>query len=143
MSLTVRAAIRGDQLRLRAMLEDNDLPVDGVDDMREFVVAEIDGRFAGAGGLEIHGSDVLLRSLVVSPDYRGQGIASAMCDALEANAVASGRRAIYLLTETAEPFFERRGYEVVGRDKAPAGIRQSEEFANLCPASARFMARRL
>jgi N-acetylglutamate synthase-like GNAT family acetyltransferase len=51
-------------------------------------------------------------------------------------------QSIYLLTETAERFFARRGYSPADRrDTAPA-ITASREFALVCPASAVLMVRR-
>ena len=47
-----------------------------------------------------------------------------------------GITALYLLTTTAEAFFTRRGYDRIGREAAPPMLRQTAEFAALCPASA-------
>ncbi len=48
---------------------------------------------------------------------------------------------VFLLTETAEPFFVRFGFERVSREEAPPQLRASEEFRCLCPESAAFMRR--
>jgi amino-acid N-acetyltransferase len=50
---------------------------------------------------------------------------------------------MYLLTTTAETFFERRGYRRVDRTEAPQAIQTTVEFASLCPASSAFMIKRL
>jgi amino-acid N-acetyltransferase len=50
---------------------------------------------------------------------------------------------MYLLTTTAETFFERRGYRRVDRIQAPPAIKLTPEFAGLCPASSAFMIKRL
>jgi hypothetical protein len=44
------------------------------------------------------------------------------------------------LTTTAAGYFERRGYVRVERHALPGPIRRSEEFTQLCPASAVAMA---
>jgi amino-acid N-acetyltransferase len=54
-----------------------------------------------------------------------------------------GVRELFLLTTTAEPIFARWGFRRVDRAEAPPAIRESREFASLCPASAVFMARRV
>ena len=54
----------------------------------------------------------------------------------EAMAAQFGLRELYLLTNTAAPFFERRGYARIAREAAPAAIRASSESAAICPASA-------
>jgi hypothetical protein len=52
----------------------------------------------GFGGLEIHGSDALLRSVVTLPPLRQVGMGAAIVAALEVEAQARKSRTIYLLT---------------------------------------------
>jgi len=94
-------------------------------------------------GLEIYGSDALLRSLVVDPTLRSKGLGSALVGRAEAQAAKHGVGTLYLLTTTAEAFFARRGYHRIDRTEAPATIRSTKEFAGLCPASSAFMFKRL
>ena len=102
-----------------------------------------DGSPTGLVGIEIYGIDALLRSLVVAENARTQGIGSALV--LHAEDYATSRRvsAMYLLTTTAESFFERRGYRRVDRTQAPPAIQSTPQFASLCPASSSFMRKRL
>ena len=97
----------------------------------------------GLVGLEFRGPDALLRSLVVTPDCRSTGLGSALVDHAESYARSRGARAIFLLTTTAEAFFAHRGYVPATRDEAPAAIRETREFADLCPASSAFMVKQL
>jgi amino-acid N-acetyltransferase len=97
----------------------------------------------GLVGLEICGDVALLRSLVVTPESRRGGAGSALVAHAESHARGQGVRAIYLLTTTAERFFERRGYARVAREAAPPAIRATREFAGICPASSAFMTRKL
>lgn len=97
----------------------------------------------GFGGLEIHGRDGLLRSVVTLPPVRGRGIGRAIVKALEAEAATSGCGHLWLLTVSARPFFEDLGYAVCERDKVPSAIRTTEEFSTLCPDSAVVMTKRL
>ena len=57
--------------------------------------------------------------------------------------VRKGVRSIYLLTTTAEAFFNRLGYERMGRSRAPSSIKRTREFAGLCPVSSVFMVKAL
>ncbi|HXZ84918.1 MAG TPA: arsenic resistance N-acetyltransferase ArsN2, partial [Myxococcota bacterium] len=107
------------------------------------VVAQDGGRVVGVAGLELYEGDGLLRSVATAPDFRGRGVASRLCAEVERRARALGARRLYLLTETAEPFFARRGYRRLDRAAAPRGIAGSREFASVCPASAALMAREL
>ena len=97
----------------------------------------------GVVGLEVFDGEALLRSLVVESSERGAGGGRMLVAAAEEHAHSQGVRSVYLLTTTAERFFERLGFRRVDRDSAPATIRATREFASLCPASAAFMVKRL
>jgi len=56
---------------------------------------------------------------------------------------SQGAEEIYLLTSTAERFFERLGYARVLREAAPVAIQQTQEFSALCPSSSALMVKRL
>lgn len=108
-----------------------------------FWITSDGGRVTGAIGLERHGADGLLRSLVVDPASRDRGLGGALVDAVERDARASGIRRVVLLTETATAYFARRGYEVASRDSIKGPVAESAEFRSLCPASATCMTRSL
>ena len=71
------------------------------------LVAVEDGAVVGFGDMA---PDGYLDRLYVHKDYQSQGIATALCDALEA--AVSGNIATHA-SITAKPFFEKRGYRVV------------------------------
>jgi amino-acid N-acetyltransferase len=106
-----------------------------------FVVREDDGRVIAVAGLEIHGQDGLLRSVAVDGDYRGQGLAASLVEAVLERAARVGLRSVYLLTTTAREYFAQRGFSDCERDTAPQPIRESWEFRTGCPSSASFMKR--
>jgi amino-acid N-acetyltransferase len=141
-TMTLRPANACDIPEIFKLLEAVELPTRGVaDHVGEFVVFESGGAILGVGGLEVHGSHALLRSLAVSPAHQGVGLATAICDHLEAAAERCGIESIYLLTETADEFFAKRGYVVASRTEAPREIASAEEFSVICPQSATFMRR--
>src|ERR1043166_1064180 len=90
----------------------------------------------GFGGLEVHGEDALLRSLVTLPPVRGRGVATAMVAQLEFEARLHGCRSLWVITTMAADFFAQRGYARGERAVVPAAIRATAEFSTLCPASA-------
>ena len=94
---------------------------------------------AGFGGLEIHGTDALLRSVVTLPPLRQVGIGAAIVAALEAQAQASNCRTVYLLTTSEAEFFGRLGYVPCVPGDVPEGLRSSRQFAALCPPTATVM----
>jgi amino-acid N-acetyltransferase len=97
----------------------------------------------GLVGIELHGEDALLRSLVVRPERRYSGLGTALVHHAEGHARSRGARSMFLLTTTADKFFERRGYRSIARDQAPPDIRGTREFADICPASSAFMVKKL
>jgi N-acetylglutamate synthase-like GNAT family acetyltransferase len=139
-----RAARRTDLEAIRSLLADAGLPPDGVAErLATFLVADLEGAVVAVGGLEVSAPVALLRSVVVSPDRRCRGVGASLCSRLLDGARALGVQRCYLLTETAEAFFERLGFETAPREQAPEAIRSTDEFARLCPESARLMTRSL
>ena len=123
---------------LKQLLQKAGLPTSGIRAIQdEFIIMRDSTRVVGAIAVEPFGNDALLRSLVVHPDYRGRGIGQQLVSTLLENT----NKNLYLLTETAEHFFVRFGFESVSRKEAPEAIKQSEEFQDLCPESACFMRR--
>jgi amino-acid N-acetyltransferase len=126
------------------LLAENDLPSADVRSKPEcFYVACGDDGAVGIGGIEVHGTAGLLRSVVVERSARGEGHGTVLCERLEAIAADEGVGTLYLLTTTAREFFAERGYEEIGRDEVPDAIRGTAEFADLCPATAACMRKRL
>jgi amino-acid N-acetyltransferase len=54
-----------------------------------------------------------------------------------------GIKELYLLTNTAEGFFSKIGFNKVERDNVPDSIRATKEFQSLCPSTAACMAKRI
>jgi len=128
-----------------ALLEAQGLPVSDITDehLEHFFYIGSDGSPIGLVGVEIYGTDALLRSLVVADTARTQGIGASLVQHAEDYATSHSVAAMYLLTTTAEGFFERRGYRRVDRTQATRAIQSTPEFASLCPASSAFMIKQL
>jgi amino-acid N-acetyltransferase len=126
------------------LLSRNDLPTDDVRANPDCFWVAFDGdERVGVGGIEPFPPDGLLRSVVVEESRRGTGAGRALCERLEARASADGIDTLYLLTTTAADFFGARGYEEIDRADAPASIRETSQFATLCPSTAVCMRKRL
>lgn len=127
------------------LLKSADLPTSDLTDahMRHFFYVGSSTAPIGLVGVELHGSDALLRSLVVTPEYRARGVGTRLVERVEAYARTQGAVAIYILTTTAERFFCAHGYVATARDQAPPAIRATSEFSSLCPASSAFLSRQL
>jgi amino-acid N-acetyltransferase len=97
----------------------------------------------GLVGVEFHGPDALLRSLVVTPEYRSRGAGARLVEHAERHARNQGAFAVYILTTTAERFFCALGYVAASREQAPVAIKETSEFSSLCPSSSAFLCKRL
>lgn len=126
-----------------ALLTASGLPVADLvpEDMHGFLGIHVEGSLVAVGGLQRAGSDGLLRSVATDPGFRGRGYAERIVNALESSALRCGVRSLYLLTETATGYFERRGYRAADRSSAPVDIATTTQFTELCPDSAAFMFR--
>jgi N-acetylglutamate synthase-like GNAT family acetyltransferase len=97
----------------------------------------------GFGGLEIHGDQALLRSVVTLPPVRNHGIGGAIVAALEMEARIRGCRDVWLLTDTAVDFFARLGYRKHERADVPEAMQETAQFTRFSPVSATAMMKRL
>jgi N-acetylglutamate synthase-like GNAT family acetyltransferase len=123
-----------------ALLADAGLPVDGVAELGELLVAvDATGAAVACAGLEVYGSAGLLRSVAVAAPLRGRGLGILLSTRMLERAAARGVRRVYLLTETAAQFFPRLGFVSIDREKVQGPVRTSVEFTRLCPASAAVM----
>lgn len=81
------------------------------------LVVQVEGEYAGFASLK---DNNVLDMLYVHPYFVGQGVGAALADAIER--LARGRGASEITVEasdTAEPFFESRGYEAKQRNMVP------------------------
>jgi amino-acid N-acetyltransferase len=130
---------------IRQLLTDSDLHHEDITTahLKHFLLGWDGPKLVAVIGLEIKHHSALLRSLAVDPAYRNRKIATELVGKIEDYAESMDVDALYLLTMTAEVFFEKCGYQRIARDSAPAGIQETTEFRNLCPASAICMVRHL
>lgn len=139
-TVTLRQADQQTIQYVERLLERNDLPsADVASKPKCFYVASDGEETVGIGGLEVYGDAGLLRSVVVEDRARGTGVGTALCTELEARAEAMGVETLYLLTTTAAAFFAELGYERTERTAVPGSIRQTTQFADLCPSTATCM----
>ena len=130
----------GDLARLENLLRNNRLPSeDCAEQVHNFCGIFDEDELVAAGGLEPAANYALLRSVVVQERYRGRGLARAMAEFLINQAHSEGMKAVYLLTETAETYFEKLGFSKLDRAQVPLEITQTRQFTSLCPDTASCM----
>ena len=107
----IRPASDDDWHDVAALLEGARLPLEGARaHLAQFVIAERDGHMVGTGGLELHGSAALLRSLVVTEP--GRGLGTRLVEALLTLAHTHGVEDVVLLLEEGNSHTSgRRGNE--------------------------------
>lgn len=132
--------IPGSDPGLRKALAEARLPIDDLEEEgRLFFAFSLDSEVVGYGGMERCGQHGLLRSVVVLPGYRGRGIGSRLPPLMFGHDYRFAMRSVFLLTETAVPFFERLGFTRVERSQAPAEILKTRQASSLCPSTATLM----
>ncbi len=142
--LETRQAVRLELPQVDALLEAAGLPpVPSWLPLANLLVGHDGGEVVGAIGLEVCALHGLVRSLVVAPSHARGGLGSSLLEGLVARAHELSLRDLYLLTEDADGFFAKLGFEAVERAEVPSGIRSTREFREQCSESARVMRRPL
>ncbi len=136
----VTAAINEDLPAIIALLTANELPVEDIipGKQRFWIIKEKD-QIVGVVGLEQYGEYGLLRSLATDAGYRNKGMAAQLLKAMFEFAKRSGIKELYLLTETAETYFEKKGFQKIDRAAVPEPVKESKEFSHICPSTATVM----
>jgi N-acetylglutamate synthase-like GNAT family acetyltransferase len=136
--MQIRSATSDDLPTVSRLLEQAQLPLDGLEEQwgPGYAVAVDGGTVVGAAGIERYGRFGLLRSVVTAPAERGRGVADSLVRNRLAWAGTEGLEGVFLLTTTAAGYFPRLGFQRVERDSLPIEIRESREFASVCPGSA-------
>jgi amino-acid N-acetyltransferase len=137
MDIHILSALPEHRPDLESLLSANALPVSDLPDSLNGFYLALDGKaIVGAAGME-HWDDVgLLRSVAVAESHRSQHIARQLTDAVLAHARQAQVREMYLITNTADHYFEKYGFQRVDRSETPAVIAQTEQFSGLCPSTA-------
>jgi len=127
------------ELLQQGQLLTEDLPAD----LSGFVIAKEQTTLIGVAGLERFGTVGLLRSVAVDPQYQGKQIAAQLVGQVLETAKAASLENVYLITNSADRYFERYGFQTVSRQEVPTAIQQTQQFSELCPSTAIVMKRAL
>ena len=132
---TIRTAKDTDFSAIDKLLSENGLTTSGVrENLSNFLVAECED-VVGVIGIEFAESGIMLRSLAISQALRKRGIGAALFNRCLEMARTAGGKEAYLLTNTAEKFVARWGFEKIQRTEIPADLMQSSALNNFCPVS--------
>jgi len=87
------------------------------ENLRDFFVAEQDGRFLGTGALHILWGDIAeVRGLAVKPEVQAKGVGRALVGACEAEARRLGIPTLFAWTYSVG-FFEKCGFRLIDKTK--------------------------
>ncbi len=140
--LTVADAEPEDLEEIRALLREAGLNDDGVDGcLAGFIVAREGPRLIATACLEDCGAAGLLRSVAVVPDRRRRGLAAGLVLTLLGRSASKGHGAVYLLTSTAQGYFERFGSTHIERSQVSPAVQETGQFRSQVCASSAVMVR--
>jgi N-acetylglutamate synthase-like GNAT family acetyltransferase len=125
--LLLRSARKEDFPAIRALIRETGINPTGLD-WHHFLVAELpDGRFVGCGQLKPHFDGTLeLASIAVKADWRGNGVARQIIQAL----MEKAPRPLYLTCRgSLGVFYEKFGFRVLQRDEMPPYFRRISRVA--------------
>lgn len=92
------------------------------ENIREFLLAEVDDQLVGVASLHILWSDLAeIRALAVATGYKRRGIGSQIVKTLEDEARELGIARVFALTYQPE-FFKYCGYEEVNKEQMPQKV---------------------
>ncbi|MBP2635189.1 MAG: family N-acetyltransferase [Firmicutes bacterium] len=131
----IRQATANDLTKVQELLTRAGLPTDGVDDnIKHFLVATTkNNKLLAVIGMEQAGAHGLLRSLICDPNFSKQGIANELVKAAIASAAKDGIKRLYLLTQTAERYMKRFGFQTIERQEIPGDLLKQSKLNTACP----------
>lgn len=135
----IRNAVDSDLSAIDTLLSENGLTTSGVrENLCNFLVAE-EKHVVGIIGMEFTEHSVMLRSLAICQELRKSGIGTSLVNRALRIGRAKGIQNVYMLTNTAETFALRWGFEKIQRSDIPADLMQSSALNNFCPLSSNCM----
>ena len=94
-------------------------PASVIENIRDFIVADVDGEFAGCGGLHVVWSDMAeIRSIAVRPEQQKLGLGRQMAEALVREAIELGLPKLFAFTYV-PGFFSKLGFHIVEHRELP------------------------
>ena len=144
MNLKIQPAKKENLYEIANLLSDNQLPtVDICDDSVKLFVGVISNEIIGIIGIEKYKHTGLLRSLAVKDLYKNREIGKKLVKQIFNFCIFENIEELYLLTTTAEKYFDKLGFQKIDRLKVPDVVKQTREFKDICPLSAVVMYKRI
>ncbi|UCH11478.1 MAG: GNAT family N-acetyltransferase [Fidelibacterota bacterium] len=138
--VSIEPARDSDRSEIRNLLTAAGLEDAGLDDhLATTLLAWRGPRLVGCAALELYDGSALMRSVAVHPADQGKGLGLCLVDAMLDLARQYDINQVYLLTDTANGFFRKFGFDAIDLSHVPADVKQSSEFSMACAQSALVM----
>lgn len=140
MDIVISKSSSQNLMAIKEMLEKDGLPTNDLEEKNVMLfVGELDDSVIACIGLEVYDTIGLLRSLSVKNEFRNKGIGNKMTQYVYQYCKQHEISHLYLLTTTADNYFEKHKFSRITRDKVPTAVKQTNQFRELCPESATVM----
>ena len=118
-NIMIRVADLSDKTLIEHFLGQIGLRCDDILTMNtKYWVAETrDHSMVGCVGLEFGVDAVLLRSVAVSPNFRGDGLGHELVNAAESTAIAMGYKTIFLFSVSSGGYWQKMGFRKIPADE--------------------------
>lgn len=136
----VEKARESDLTAIKSLLSSVNLPISDLPSpLNNFLVIKEEEKVIGSIGLEVFGKYALLRSLAIDLEHRNLDLGQKLYDSIIDLAKRSGIEEIFLITNTADQYFEKRDFVTMERENTPSEIKNTAQFTSVCPSSATVM----
>ena len=133
--LTVKNLNQEERDKLKQLLSSNQLCFNDMNEQGvQLFGVQFKNKNIGFFGYEAFADVALFRSMVVVTEARNKGYGALIWQQAKMKLTAAGINDVYLLTNTAAPFFSKQGFKQVARTSAPKPILATNEFKEFCPA---------
>ena len=132
---TLRPARETDFPSIKKLIYAGEINPMGLDWKRFVVAVGLEGKVIGCGQLKPHGKETLeLASIVVSSEYRNQGVGRAIIEHL----LVESPRPLYLMCRSRlEPLYEKFGFRAIAYEDMPRYFQRIAKLAGWVEAVAR------
>ena len=122
----IRPALESESAQIKALINLVGINPTGLDWKRFIVAVNAEGQVISCGQLKPHGADILeLASIGTLPEYRGQGIAREVIEAL----LAKSPRPLYLMCIAHNgPMYEKFGFQIIEGEEIPRYFRRIKKL---------------
>ncbi len=142
--IIIEKSLKSDLEKAKKLLSENDLPIEDIEESTiQLFTAKEDNNIVGIIGLEQYNKTGLLRSFAVRDNYKNLKIGRNLLEHLFEYCKNNSISDLYLLTTTAEKYFEKFIFFKIDRENTPTIIKNTKEFSSICPVTAIIMKKNL